>query len=51
MRGKFGRSAAVGVVPQPKAQVVPKQTWSYVSSTGQLLRGAHEPGNEITCLR
>lgn len=51
VRGKFGQSAALGVVPQPKAQVVAKQTWSYVSRSGQLLRGAHEAGSEITCLK
>eukprot|EP00887_Chlorella_sp_A99_P001654 scaffold8.g1654.t1 len=58
VRGKFGQSAAVGVVPQPKAQMVAKQascagigaTWSYVSGTGQLVRGAHDAGSEITCL-
>ena len=36
VRGKFGHSAAVGVVPQPKAQQVlqPKQTWTYASAPG-----------------
>jgi WD repeat-containing protein 70 len=51
VRGKFGQSAAVGVVAQPKAQAIAKQTWTCVSRTGQLLRGAHAPDNEITCLR
>ena len=31
LTGKVGRSAAVGHVPLPKAQVVAKQDWSYVS--------------------
>lgn len=51
VRGKFGHSAAVGAVLAPKAQGVQQQKWSFVSQTGQLLRGAHESGNEITCLR
>lgn len=50
VRGKFGTSAAVGLVPQPKAQVVAKQTWSYVSGTGKLLRAAHKADCEVTCL-
>lgn len=42
VRGKFGHSAAVGVVPQPKPQQVlqPKQTWTYASAPGaQHFRG------------
>lgn len=50
VRGKFGHSAAVGVVPQPKAQMVAKQTWSYVSRTNHVLRTAHQPDNDITCV-
>ena len=51
VRGKFGHSAAIGIVPQPKAQAIQKQTWSYVSRSGQLLKGAHEPNSDITCLK
>lgn len=48
--GKFGTSAAVGVVLPPSAQMVEKQGWSYVSRPSQLLRGAHSQQNEITSL-
>ena len=50
VRGKFGRSAAVGVVPAPGAQAMPAQNWSFVSRSGQILRGAHEADSEICCL-
>ena len=50
VRGKFGQSAAVGVVAQPKAQMVRKQTWTYVSRTGHLIRNGHEPETDITSL-
>eukprot|EP00879_Flechtneria_rotunda_P007172 GHRR01007527.1.p1 GENE.GHRR01007527.1~~GHRR01007527.1.p1 ORF type:complete len:743 (+),score=231.29 GHRR01007527.1:361-2589(+) len=48
--GTFGRSAAVGIVLPPSAQMVEKQGWSYVSRPSQLMRGAHERDNEITSL-
>lgn len=48
--GKFGTSAAVGVVLPPAPQMVEKQGWSYVSRPTQLLRGAHEPQNDITSI-
>lgn len=51
VRGKFGLSAAVGVVAAPKAQAVAKQQWTYVSRTGQLVREAHAPCTEVTCLK
>jgi hypothetical protein len=48
--GKFGTSAAVGVVLPPAPQMVEKQGWTYVSRSNQLVRGAHEPQTEITCV-
>jgi hypothetical protein len=48
--GKFGTSAAVGVVLPPAPQMVEKQGWSYVSRPNQVLRGAHEPQNDITSI-
>jgi hypothetical protein len=48
--GKFGSSAAVGVVLPPAPQMVEKQGWTYVSRSNQLVRGAHEPQTEITCV-
>jgi hypothetical protein len=48
--GKFGTSAAVGVVLPPAPQMVEKQGWSYVSRPNQVLRGAHEPQSEITSI-
>jgi hypothetical protein len=48
--GKFGTSAAVGVVLPPAPQMVEKQGWSYVSRPNHLLRGAHEPQNDITSI-
>ena len=50
MGGKFGVSAAAGVVLPPKPQMVEKQSWTYVSRSNQLVRGAHEPQSEITSL-
>jgi hypothetical protein len=35
--GKFGQSAAIGLVPVPKAQMVAKQAWTYASTPGALL--------------
>lgn len=37
VRGKF-RSAAVGVVPQPAAQMVAKQNWTYSSAPGACVK-------------
>jgi hypothetical protein len=48
--GKFGTSAAVGVVLPPAPQMVEKQGWSYVSRPNQLLRGAHEAQSDITSI-
>lgn len=48
--GKFGTSAAVGVVLPPAPQMVEKQGWSYVSRPNQLLRGAHESQSDITSI-
>lgn len=39
------------VVPVPKAQMIAKQDWRYVSGAAQLLlRGAHPPDTDITSL-
>lgn len=46
--GKFGTSAAVGVVLPPAPQMVEKQGWTYVSKPSQVLRGAHEAQSDIT---
>ncbi|KAL4433682.1 hypothetical protein ABPG75_000123 [Micractinium tetrahymenae] len=53
VRGKFGHSAAVGLVPVPKAQqpLFGKQTWTYSSAPGQIARNAHAAGSDITCVR
>lgn len=48
--GKFGTSAAVGIVLPPAPQMVQKQGWTYVSRPSQLLRGAHEPQSDITSI-
>ncbi len=49
--GKFGRSAAVGQVAAPKAQMLGKQDWSYVSGARQLLHGAHGQDDDVTSLK
>lgn len=48
VRGKFGRSAAVGHVLPPKQQMHAQNDWSYVSGSKQYVRGAHEAGSDIT---
>jgi hypothetical protein len=48
--GKFGTSAAVGIVLPPSAQMVEKQGWSYVSRPNQIMRKAHEAQSEISSL-
>lgn len=48
--GKFGHSAAVGIVLPPSAQMVEKQGWTYASRPSQILRGAHEAQSEISSL-
>lgn len=48
--GKFGTSAAVGVVLPPAPQMVEKQGWTYVSRPNQVLRGAHETQNDISSI-
>jgi hypothetical protein len=37
--GKFGQSAAVGLVslPKPQQAILPKQTWAYSQASGALL--------------
>lgn len=47
---KIGVSAAVGVVPVPKAQMQEKQTWNYLANAKYSVKNAHEPQNEITSL-
>lgn len=49
-RGKIGRSAAVGAVAAPRQQMVPKQTWSYVAGSGQVVKQGHLADSEITSL-
>ncbi len=48
--GKFGASAAVGQVLPPKAQMLGRQDWSYLSGGGKVLHGAHAPASDITSL-
>eukprot|EP00873_Tetraselmis_striata_P012673 jgi/Tetstr1/432937/TSEL_022277.t1 len=50
VKGKFGSSAALGLVPVPQKQLVAKQTWSYVSRPSQLLHKAHAVSTDITSL-
>lgn len=35
----------------PKAQMVPRQDWSYVAGAKANLQGAHERDSAISCLR
>jgi hypothetical protein len=49
--GKVGRSAAIAQVAVPKAQMVPRQDWSYVAGAKTNLQGAHERDSAISCLR
>ncbi|PRW20712.1 WD repeat-containing 70 [Chlorella sorokiniana] len=53
VKGKFGHSAAVGLVPVPKPQqaLFTKQTWTYATAPGQVVRNAHSAGSDITCVR
>ena len=48
--GQAGHRAAVGQVLPPKAQLLGKQDWRYISGGGQVLRGAHPADTEITSL-
>eukprot|EP00192_Tetraselmis_astigmatica_P008785 CAMPEP_0117652634 /NCGR_PEP_ID=MMETSP0804-20121206/2736_1 /TAXON_ID=1074897 /ORGANISM="Tetraselmis astigmatica, Strain CCMP880" /LENGTH=689 /DNA_ID=CAMNT_0005458703 /DNA_START=115 /DNA_END=2184 /DNA_ORIENTATION=- len=50
VKGKFGTSAGVGLVPVPKQQLIAKQTWNYVSRPNQVLHKAHTPGTDVTSL-
>lgn len=50
VKGKVGRSAAIGQVAVPKAQMVPKQDWSYVAGATTNLQNAHEKGDDISSL-
>ena len=47
----MGRSAAIAQVAVPKAQMVPRQDWSYVAGAKANLQGAHERDSAISCLR
>ena len=47
----MGRSAAIAQVAVPKAQMVPKQDWTYVAGARHNLQGAHERDAEVSCLR
>ncbi|GMH33543.1 hypothetical protein BSKO_01377 [Bryopsis sp. KO-2023] len=49
-KGKFGRSAAIGQVAPPKAQMIQKQTWKYVTSGNQILKDAHPADSDITSI-
>ncbi len=49
--GKVGRSAAIAQVAVPKAQMVPRQDWSYVAGAKANLQGAQERNSAISCLR
>ena len=48
--GKFGSSAAVGQILPPKAQMLGRQDWRYVSGGGRALHGAHAADCDVTCL-
>lgn len=49
--GSRGRSAAVEAVPVPRAQMMGKQDWRFVSGGAQLmLRKAHQADADITSL-
>ncbi|CAD7699667.1 unnamed protein product [Ostreobium quekettii] len=48
--GKFGVSAAVGMVQPPKAQMIQKQTWTVVSRAASIMRDAHAAEADITSL-
>ena len=49
--GSRGRSAAVEAVPVPRAQMMGRQDWRFVSGGAQLmLRKAHPPETDITSL-
>lgn len=50
VKGKFGASAAIGLVPVPKQQLIAKQTWNYVSRPSQVVHKAHALGSDITSL-
>lgn len=50
VRGKFGRSAAVGQVLPPKPQMHEQNKWSYVSGSKKVIRNAHEAQSEISGL-
>lgn len=48
---RIGRSASVEQVLPPKAQMIPKQHWTYLSSTYKILRNAHDENSDMTCLK
>ena len=48
--GQAGYKAAVGQVLPPKAQLLGRQDWRYISSGGQVAQKAHAQGGEITSL-
>ena len=47
---RAGESAAVGLVPAPRQQMIRKQTWRSIIRPRVLLREAHAPGEEVTGL-
>ena len=47
---RAGESAAVGLVPAPRQQMVRKQTWKSISRPRLVLGGAHAAGEEVTGL-
>jgi len=51
VRGRIGHKASTGVVAASTFQALGKQNWTFVSKAGQVVRGAHERGSDITCLR
>ena len=48
--GKYGSSASVGQVLPPKAQMLGRQDWRFLSGSGKVIRAAHQPNQEISCL-
>lgn len=50
VRGKVGHSSSTGMVAASAFQKLEKQKWTILSRAGQVVRGAHEEGNEITSL-
>ncbi|KAK9788441.1 hypothetical protein WJX73_007451 [Symbiochloris irregularis] len=49
-KGQAGSKAAVGQVLPPKAQLLGRQDWRYISSGGQVAHDAHPRDTEVTSL-